>query len=98
MSDNQACDNEESTLGVSLLLTAATTTTGSDKYRLIWRRTIGVGILVTVGVKKTLYDQESPQPSPLPYADSEQPQHVIDVHSVDGDENEDPNKLKLIRL
>jgi hypothetical protein len=93
MNDLQACDDEENTLGAGLLLTAAaaatTTTTGSDKYRRIWRRSIGVGILVSI--KRPPYGQESQQPSPssIPYApcpqepetavDSEQSQHVIDV-------------------
>jgi hypothetical protein len=90
MNDHQACDNEEHTLGAGLLLTAAATaattaTTDSDKYRRIWRRRIGVGILVSV-TKRPLYDQDSPQPSPssIPYAacPQEQPQHVIQVIPV----------------
>jgi hypothetical protein len=109
MTDHQACDNEEHTLGAGLLLTATTTTTtttttGSDKYRRIWRRSIGVGILVSV-TKRPLYDQDSPQPSPssIPYAPcpQEQPQHAIDViPSVDGDQekeaDEDRNKVVQI--
>ncbi|XP_059449554.1 calcium-transporting ATPase 12, plasma membrane-type-like [Corylus avellana] len=116
MNDNQACDHdEENTLGDGLLLTAAaaaatTTTTGSDKYRRIWRRSIGVGILVSI--KRPPYGQESPQPSPsaIPYApcpqepetavESEQSQHVIDViPSVVGEEqaaDEDRNKVVQI--
>jgi hypothetical protein len=104
MNDHQARDNEAHTLGAGLLLTTTTTTSGSDKYRRIWRRSIGVGILVSV-IKRPLYGQDSPQPSPssIPYSPcpQEQPQHVIQViPSVDGDQekeaDEDRNKVVQI--
>jgi hypothetical protein len=106
MNDHQACDDEEHTLGAGLLLTATatTTTSGSNKYRRIWRRSIGVGILVSV-IKRPLYDQDSPQPSPssIPYAPcpQEKPQHVIQViPSADEDQekeaDEDRNKVVQI--
>jgi hypothetical protein len=115
MNGHQACDDEENALGAGLLLSAAaatTTTTGSDKYRRIWRRSIGVGILVSI--KRPPYGQESPQPSPssIPYApcpqepetavDLEQSQHVIDViPSVVGNGEEqaaDEDRNKVVQI
>jgi hypothetical protein len=107
LNDHQARDNEAHTLGAGLLLlttTTTTTTSGSDKYRRIWRRSIGVGILVSV-MKRPLYGQDSPQPSPssIPYSPcpQEQPEHVIQViPSADEDQEKetDEDREKVVRI
>ncbi|KAF3969699.1 hypothetical protein CMV_006536 [Castanea mollissima] len=77
---NQAYDTEAQTLGAGLLIT---TTTTSPKYGRFWRKSLYVGIFITL--KKTPDDQESPLPKEPP-ASSEILErtpsfHVIDVHS-----------------
>lgn len=77
---NQACDTEAQTLGAGLLIT---TTTTSPKYGRFWRKSLYVGIFITL--KKTPDDQESPLPKEPP-ASSEILErtssfHVIDIHS-----------------
>ncbi|KAL4619921.1 hypothetical protein ACB092_06G115900 [Castanea dentata] len=77
---NQAYDTEAQTLGAGLLIT---TTTTSPKYGRFWRKSLYVGIFITL--KKTPDDQESPLPKEPP-ASSEILErtpsfHAIDVHS-----------------
>ena len=79
---NQACDTEAQTLGAGLLIT---TTTTSPKYGRCWRKSLYVGIFITL--KKTPDDQESPLSSPSYDPLPEEPpartssDHVIDVDS-----------------
>ena len=88
---NEACDTEAQTLGAGLLIT---TTTTSPKYGRFWRKSLYVGIFITL--KKTPDDQESPLPSPSYVSLPEEPAaaseilegtssvHVIDVDSDNG--------------
>nr|POF23197.1 calcium-transporting atpase 12, plasma membrane-type [Quercus suber] len=92
---NQDCDTEAQTLGASFLIT---TTTTSPKYGRFWRKSLYVGIFITL--KKPADDQESPLSSssyvPLPEeppAASEilertSSDHVIDVHSDNGSDKD----------
>ena len=88
---NEACDTEAQTLGAGLLIT---TTTTSPKYGRFWRKSLYVGIFITL--KKTPDDQESPPSSPSYVPLPEEPpaaseilertssDHVIDVQSDNG--------------
>lgn len=88
---NQVCDTEAQTLGAGLLIT---TTTTSPKYGRFWRKSLYVGIFITL--KKTPDEQESPLSSPSYVALPEEPPaaseipartssfQAIDVHSDNG--------------
>ncbi|KAF3969700.1 hypothetical protein CMV_006537 [Castanea mollissima] len=82
---NQACDTEAQTLGAGLLITTTTTTT-SPKYGRFWRKSLYVGIFITL--KKTPDEQESPLSSPSYVALPEEPpaasEILIDVYSDNG--------------
>ncbi|KAB1208683.1 Calcium-transporting ATPase 10, plasma membrane-type [Morella rubra] len=100
-------ENEESILSVGLLIT---TSTAGGKYSRLWRRSLCIGIFISL--RKNLIRQESPPPTPtyapcpqepVPAAASEQLSRtsssqsrcVIDIH--DNEEEKEANAEEILR-